>query len=577
MYLNFTKVTIHNFRSFSDCEINLDNQGIVLIKGRNESEELCESNGSGKSSIPESVIWALYGKTSSGISDPSNKYLDDKCFVIVEFIIDNINYKVIRSVGSKQYGNKLSLYRDGEEISARNKTDTEKSINQILKINPELFQSIIFISQGFNSRLTLLGPSARKSRIESITGIQDKINLFKDKLSHHQKLLNTVYSNNSSEYNKILGEIQATTRTIESNETRLSHSNECKDIDVNSLKESLKILNDKLDNLRDISSTINMQLIKDKNEESRLKSNKSDMMTSIRENTELLMKTHESSTCPTCGQHMTSTISEKVISDIKTKISKCKKELVDINRSIDAIISKITAESDKLNKIQEQCRKYSEKISEINGQIDKVTRNGDASTLAQLITYGKSQLSKLKDKSSKLKDSCDSSKEDVDIIGSSINIVNKQFRDYMLRQILDFMNERLNEYSQLLYSDNKIIIINDKFNILLINKDNVETQYEALSGGEQRKADLALVLTQRDLALNISGFVCNLLILDEVYDNLDDKAISSVSNMFSNVCEEIDSTFIISHKHEVDIVYDSVLQIVKDKNNISKIYGVIES
>lgn len=572
MYLNFTKVIIHNFRSFSDCEISLDNQGIVLIKGRNESEELCESNGSGKSSIPESIIWALYGKTSSGISDPSNKYLDDKCFVTVEFIIDSVTYKVTRSIGSKLYGNKLLFMKDGDDISSRNKTDTEKSINQILRISPDLFQSIIFISQGFNSRLTLLGPSARKNRIESITGIQDKINLFKDKLSYNQKLINESYSNIFSSYNKLLGEISAISSGIESNEKKLLLCNDYKDIDINKLRSSLSILTDKLDKFKTSYHELNTQLIEDRSELQRFNSDKNNLLSNIRTDTELLVKTNESSICPTCKQHMNSSVSEQVLSDIKSRILESKKSLVNINNSIDLLSPKIESKNSKLELLRNQCKALSDKISDINSEISKVTQNGDVITLSQIIADSKSKLSSLNSKSVKLKNDCESSKEDVDIIDNCIRIVNKQFRDYMLKQILEFMNSKLYEYSNLLYSD-KIIVINDKFNILLIDSDNIETQYEALSGGEQRKADLALVLTQRDLALNISGFVCNLLVLDEVYDNLDDKAISSVSNMFSNVCEEIDSTFIISHKHEVDIVYDSVLQIVKGKDNISRIFG----
>ena len=81
MNIKFTSIELSGFRSIDQAKISLDNQGIVIVKGINEYEDNATSNGSGKSSIFESIRWCIYGKTSSGISNPKNRYTNSGCLV----------------------------------------------------------------------------------------------------------------------------------------------------------------------------------------------------------------------------------------------------------------------------------------------------------------------------------------------------------------------------------------------------------------------------------------------------------------------------------------------------------------
>lgn len=51
MIVKFKKLYIHNFLSFGNAEIDLDDSGYIFIRGMNESDDNAKSNGSGKSSI----------------------------------------------------------------------------------------------------------------------------------------------------------------------------------------------------------------------------------------------------------------------------------------------------------------------------------------------------------------------------------------------------------------------------------------------------------------------------------------------------------------------------------------------
>ena len=126
MNLRFKQIDIENFRSIKKAKVDLENQGTVIVKGINEYEDKATSNGSGKSSVFEAIIFALFEETSSGEKDVANRIINDGYTIILEFEIDGVNYKIQRQCK----GNKTSvvLYKDGLDISARNKTDTNKSL-----------------------------------------------------------------------------------------------------------------------------------------------------------------------------------------------------------------------------------------------------------------------------------------------------------------------------------------------------------------------------------------------------------------------------------------------------------------
>ena len=73
MNLRFDSIDIESFRSIDRAVVDLSNQGTVIVKGINEYEDNATSNGSGKSSIFEAIIYALFEETSSGEKDVANR------------------------------------------------------------------------------------------------------------------------------------------------------------------------------------------------------------------------------------------------------------------------------------------------------------------------------------------------------------------------------------------------------------------------------------------------------------------------------------------------------------------------
>ena len=70
MKIELKTIELNNFMSFENSFIELDKSGFTLISGENNcTEDNSKSNGSGKSSIIEGIIWSLTGETLRGVKD----------------------------------------------------------------------------------------------------------------------------------------------------------------------------------------------------------------------------------------------------------------------------------------------------------------------------------------------------------------------------------------------------------------------------------------------------------------------------------------------------------------------------
>lgn len=242
MNIKFEELDIEGFRSIDRISLNLSDQGIVIVKGINNYEDLASSNGSGKSSVFEAIIYALFEETSSGDRDIENRILGQGCSVVLKFSIDGVSYKIIRQ--SKKGKGTVVLYRNDEDISARNKSDTNKLIISILGINKAIFLDSIFLSQNAVTNLPSLSPTARKERLEILTNTDNAINNFKTFLKEKQTMYESKHVDCQLEINKINGK-----------EESLQQQKDKLQAQINDIKIQIEERN-KLGNIEDLDKQI---------------------------------------------------------------------------------------------------------------------------------------------------------------------------------------------------------------------------------------------------------------------------------------------------------------------------------
>ena len=93
MHINFRKIKLYNFLIFGDSTLFFEDDGFIRVTGVNENpDDHAISNGSGKSSLWEAIVWVLKGSTIRGTEQISNIYGEDGTYVDLEFEIDGISF-----------------------------------------------------------------------------------------------------------------------------------------------------------------------------------------------------------------------------------------------------------------------------------------------------------------------------------------------------------------------------------------------------------------------------------------------------------------------------------------------------
>lgn len=686
MNIIFKTLEINDFQSIGHAKIELDNQGTCLIKGINNYEDNTSSNGSGKSSIFESLYFSLYGKTTSGLTNVSNRYTGNTYKLDLTFSIDNIDYEIVRE------GTKVKLLQNGEDISRRNKTDTENYIKEnILKLSPDIFLNIIYLSQGFKSRLSALTAGGRKDQIEEIIGTNEitenfriEVQNYKEKLTNNLNETNNKISFNNGTINQINLNIEnyqkEIDRIIEENKDKPSKEQLLNNLnliktelsveennllkinnEMNEIKEfnnsvQLKVANvdteisnknneilskvteinteiyDKsLEIERNINNNItelNKSISENSNNISILCTQNTSLTNSIEQNKNQIEKLKTSDTCPTCGRkfdnfdqtHLIQEIQKLIdaniengnkvetnnikikelenanlelnnkVKDLKDNIINSKSEAVkplqdeiqDLSRELAEYISGKQKEKDKIleeikdlsiqtnmyNEVQQKINSHKSNIIILENQINSI-KEESTENYEKLISDCNSNLVKIIKENENLQKECNNLEEQIGVATHSLSLISKEFKNYLLKSAIEFLNSKLNYYSNMLFSNesDKINFVQDgnKLDIYL-----GDALFESLSGGEKRKVDIAIMLAQKDLANNMSNTYSNVLILDEITDGLDTKSIDIITSILMDVSRDISSMYIVTHK-DTSMGHDKILWVVKGKDRISSI------
>lgn len=649
MNIKFKSIDIYGFRSLNKVSVSLDNQGIVIVKGINEYEDKATSNGSGKSSIFEALIYAVFEETSSGEKDVENRILKDGYSIDLKFDIDNDHYRIFRQC--KKDKSTVSFYKNEEDISARNKTDTNKLIQNTLNINKNIFLDSIFLSQNAVTNLASLSPTARKERLEILTNTDQIIEEFKEKIKERQNQYeancvdcrSNIDKNNGKkeslnnqiqqlqykieeqkqeiERRKQLGDIKDIEQQIDKLNENIRNNEEsisAVEESIINIDNSIKEFNNKIEEYNNQYNELQTKILQKQSDISSLQfdltkqdSEKQHIQQDIERIKQEIEKIKNSDTCPTCGrkydnineEHINQLIQEKnnLIKDNTVKIQQIEKVKDEINsklylennvyeglhlsaKEINSYITPIKeqiqikeAEKTTTNmlKIQKnnEINEYRQKINNLQNIKEELLKveNNNIKEYEDLITQYNNDTKILDEEINKLNEQYNKNDSYVQVIKNILQLITKEFRTYLLKNSIAYLNKHLQEYSIQLFSNEKDVIkieeSDTKLNIYLGN-----ATYESLSGGEKTRVNIALLLAQKSLANVIGNMACNLIILDEILGYCDSEAESNVINLITNELDSLETIYMISHK-EIPIGYDNILTIVKDKNGLSQVYS----
>jgi len=586
MIIIFKNIKLKNFVSFKDEKIDLDKyQGFINIFGSNNSDDSAKSNGSGKSSLFNSICWCLTGQTIQGSKKVENIFCSGETKVELNFVLDNKDYTIVRSKNPSN----LKILSDGVDISGKGIRDTEKIIRELLPDIETIISSVVILGQGLPNRFTNNSPTGRKEVLEKLSKSDFMIEDIKDRLSNRQKELKLILRDNEDKQLKL--------KTILSTKKELLQqlAKQFKSFDYGTLKTQLDELTRLDTTIMQIDSTelnswIDKQLslkipeyeIKDTKKFEKnlvecqttlksLKVKKRDLMRGI---------------CPTCGKE----VDAFELEDIDNEICLLEQKISEINEKI-VQINKENKESE--NKAKEEYQKkfdnISKKIKELQAEQSKIQKENEKklSTLNKIkeLEYAISSLDEkknnIKEQGTQVKKECAKLEKEIekidikvyedklDILKKMSNIASRDFRGYLLTNVISFIQDRLIHYSNFLLSTDNIKFELDGNNLQIYLLDK---EYEMLSGGEKQIIDIMVQLSIRDMLCTYFNFSTNILVIDEITDNLDSNRAEKVFELLSKL--DLESIFVISHHEDYNIPFDRQIKVEKDKNNISRIINM---
>jgi DNA repair exonuclease SbcCD ATPase subunit len=173
MVMYFTSLEAENFLSIGEVKMPLAGGGLIVLVGDNLDDPSVFSNGSGKSSLVESIYWCLFGKLlrknkySDGVV---NKRVKKNCRVRVALTVKSGSLEIERFRKHKERKNDVLVHLNGEPQHATDPRVTQRVIDKLLGMDQEMFSRLVFVGQGFNQRFTEMNDRALKEFIEGLTG-----------------------------------------------------------------------------------------------------------------------------------------------------------------------------------------------------------------------------------------------------------------------------------------------------------------------------------------------------------------------------------------------------------------------
>lgn len=619
MHIEFREVTLHNFLSFGHSSLQFNDDGFIRVTGINENPaDSAVSNGSGKSSIWESVVWALTGDTIRGTKQVSNIYGSDGTYVELKFALDGKTYEILRSKDHKEYKTSLRIIIDGKDCSGKGIRDSEKLLAEYIPdITASLLGSVIILGQGLPERFTSNSPSGRKEVLEKLSksdfmiedlkarvtarlsSLQSTLRALQDKnlqLSTQKTLLAGQITQAQTTLGTLNGdELAARIQTLESEMLSLQPGGANIEVKIQGLQSEQQSYNNQLLELTTAAQQ-KSQAVKDSYKDA-LEKLENDSRNTYAQLTAKSSELHKirniKDVCPTCGQRLpevhkpdTSVLETEVQNlqirdnELKQQLNKLKLQCMeDVNATLheadtqlSELKNKLTVVQTSISAEQRKLRQHNSYLNNLNIQLNDVKQQFAklSATVAACNETIDNNTKQIKDIESQLlynNSEEDLQQQHLEVVRKFDTSLKRDFRGYLLSTIIEYIQARAKAYSKIIFETDEVGFRLDGNNIEIsyLNK-----AYENLSGGEKQKIDLIVQFSIRDMLCNHLGFTSNILVLDEVFDALDMIGCQRVLDVISSL-SDIKNIFIVTHRKDLSIPTDKEIVVVKSTNGISGI------
>jgi DNA repair exonuclease SbcCD ATPase subunit len=625
--VRWTELEVKNFLSFEHFKMSLDKRGVVLIEGENLTSGKFKSNGAGKSSLLEPLVYALYDTTSKGIKadEVINNKVGKNTAVILTGYKGEDQYRIERYRKHTKNKNKVRLFLNDKEITEKSAADTNKAIEKIVGIDYNTFVNSIMFSQGSGAgRFAIATDKEKKEILENLVNLEiyaksqdiaknrvkQKDSEIEAKKREGERLqwelaqVDTLEEQDKANYENTKSLIKQEQDSLGATIEEMSKYTQHNFGPIEQLREEIEQLKGQRDNATGIDISAEEAEVKRlegvireiTNQQQRFNDKKADMVSQYK-------KLQTSTNCPVCGSELDPTHREQEMATIKenlrqvlitlqtfekqltpaqaeydqavAKYQEVKNTYDNINNAYRQLVNSIQTKEQQVHNYERTLQTYRDKIENIKSTLEKLrnipeprSRDSERETIRNKIKAHKEQLLALEREKKQL--------EDVVKIYSNSGV-----KSHVLDLITPFLNERANKYLAILsgpdmevkfstQTQNKDGSFSDKFDLQLTNITG-GGNYKANSEGEKKRADLSISLAIQDLVMARGDSATNFVVYDEVFDALDSVGSESVVTLLRERLNTVGSIFVITHNETLKPLFEKVVTVVKNKQGISTI------
>lgn len=625
----FKRVEMKNFMAVQEATLDLDNRGLVLIEGKNKSNDSFTSNGASKTTLITSITYALYGKTEKGLKadEVVNRIEKKNTHVKLTFLVGEDEYRIERYRKDKTHKNKVLLFCNDKEITGSTNDVTDKSIQELFGIEFNTYVNAIMYGQGDIPMFSQATDKGKKEILESITNVEvykKAQDVAKEKIKEVEqeqqskesdiKQLKFKVSMLEEQYNKDLDYYNSVMEQKKQEEATIEQAKKEAQQQRDELTKQIEEVKQNIPQVEEVEFEFSDSYYKAQEAINKIETHKKEKLlpaeqdvTStfniIKYDIQELNKKHSqldtSDHCPVCGSPIDNSHKVKEQHNIQEQLEVKKNQLEQYQEALNKIEDKkleletkkeniqsiMQVEEEDKNKhqqmIQEQYRKqqsYYAKISELENK-----KNGITDPVLNDYSYiKKPDEEEHKKEVENINLTIDKHSEDVLQLESNKvqyqqaveAFGNKGIRSVVLDFITPFLNEKANEYLQVL-SGSDISVefqtqventkgeLKDKFDVIVTNS-NGGTSYKSNSAGEQKRIDLAISFAIQDLIMSKDDISTNIALYDECFDGLDTVGCENVIKLLKDRLNTVGTIFVITHSESLKPLFENVITMVKE-------------
>lgn len=562
--ITLEKVRYKNLLSVGNTftEIELNKNPTTLIIGK---------NGSSKSTVIESITFALFKKAYRPINLPQlvNSINERECLVELEFSTNQIKWMVRRGLKP----NVFEIYRNGQLLEQdASSIDQQRWFEQnVLKMNYKTFIQIVILGSSNYVPFMQLPLAQRREIIEDLLDIRifSSMNVVvKEKLKSIRDDLKQLHVQESHLHEKAVMQRRFIEEIEKEGNTRIQEKQKRIE-DLTGLIDKTISDNEKIEQK---VQELGQQIVDNSSAEKlkQLGTLKGKLAQRISTTKRDLKFFSENSVCPTCTQHIDEEFKQNKISEYQTTADELTGAFQELNDAIEKqeekqqIFSRLTQQIIQLNqRIHShniQISHAQKQISDLNEEIEAIQESiQNRNTENQKLTEIEEELLKIQTDFMRKKDSL----QYYDYLSGLLKDGGVKTR--IIRKYLPIINQLINKYLNTM--DMFInFTFDEEFNESINSPLHDNFSYSSFSEGQKQRINLSILWTFRELVKIKNSANTNLLIFDEILDSsLDESGIEEFIKIVKYVFTDT-NTFIISHREGVTEKFDHIIEFEKQGN-----------